>query len=753
VPPAIDSDGFQSAEYLPAVERALNLTCTVRDGRGGVNGDAVVLNVAGNAGPFLVTQPNTSVTLTGGMSQTVSWSVNNTNIAPVNCSSVRILLSTDGGNTFPNTLAANTPNDGAEVVTLPSTLITTAARIKVEAVGNIFFDISDSDFTILPGGTCPVVSGAGGLGVQIGTIGTSVSISGANFSGVNAVRFANGASGVNAAFTVVSGNLITTTVPAGAVTGPITISKPGCSDAQTGTFTVAPCAASSLSIDDGSFELFWSISGPTSYWVNRITPASYPATLTAVSIYNGDIPAGSNMTVVAGANTDGDSDINNTVFQSRAVTAMAQGQFATYSVPSITINSGDFVVGFRFVPVSGVFPGAQDTTPPARNRSFVSIDGTSFFTISDQNPGNWGIRGEVYLRGSISPTAHSFGGAGGAGTVSVTSPSGCTWSAVSTVSWIHITSGASGTGNGTVGYSVETNTGAARNGVLAIAGQTFTVNQSANDGCEYSLNLASNSYGSGGGSGSVNVTAPAGCGWNAETSASWVTVTSGSGTGNGVMNFTVASNIGFARTATISVGGQQFVVKQSAKFADVDPTAIFAPFIEKLSALEITVGCGQDFAGRPLYCPGAAVTRDQMSAFIIRALGMSNPPPPALQRFQDVAPSNPFFPFVDQMAVRGITVGCHPPGNPVALFCPGATVTRDQMAAFIIRAVGLTNPPVPASQRFLDVSPTNVFYAFIDQMAIRSITTGCDPAGTMYCPSSNVTRDQMAAFLVRAFGL
>ena len=214
VAPALDSNGYQSAEYLPAVARALNFSCTVRDGRGGINGDSVVLNVAGNAGPFLVTQPNTSVTLTGGTSQTISWSVNNTNIAPVNCSSVRILLSTDGGNTFPVTLAANTPNDGAEVVTIPSTLVTTAARIKVEAVGNIFFDISDADFTILPGGTCPAVS-ADGLSVQVGTTGTSVSITGANFPGVNSVRFADGGSGINALFTVVSGNLITTTVPAG----------------------------------------------------------------------------------------------------------------------------------------------------------------------------------------------------------------------------------------------------------------------------------------------------------------------------------------------------------------------------------------------------------------------------------------------------------------------------------------------------------------------------------------------------------
>ena len=278
-----------------------------------------------------------------------------------------------------------------------------------------------------------------------------------------------------------------------------------------------------------------------------------------------------------------------------------------------------------------------------------------------------------------------------------------------------------------------------------IAGQTFTVNQSTNNGCEYSLSPAGTNNGSAGGFGSVNVTAASGCLWFAESSAPWLAVIGSlAGVGNGTINFSVGPNTGFARTATLSIAGHEFVVKQSAKFGDIDPNGEFTTFIEKLSAEGITVGCGQDFFGRPLYCPTAQVTRDQMSAFIIRALGMPYPPSPGLQRFQDVLPSNPFFAFIDQMAARGITVGCHPPGNPVALYCPGSYVTRDQMAAFIIRALGMPNPPAPSSQRFLDVPPSSVFYAFIDQMALRSITLGCDPAGTMYCPhrSSHETKWQ-----------
>jgi hypothetical protein len=106
----------------------------------------VVVTVDGNSGPFAVTAPNTAVNWYSDSTYTVTWSVNNTNLAPVNCSSVKISLSTDTGTTF-TTLVASTPNDGSEAITLPK-VKTTAARIKVEAIGNIFFDISNANFTI-----------------------------------------------------------------------------------------------------------------------------------------------------------------------------------------------------------------------------------------------------------------------------------------------------------------------------------------------------------------------------------------------------------------------------------------------------------------------------------------------------------------------------------------------------------------------------------------------------------------------------
>jgi hypothetical protein len=137
-------------EILPTYTRVLSFRLTARDnkiGGGGVNYSQMQFNVDGNSGPFLVTSPNTNVSWAGTTNQTVTWNVTNTNVAPVNCANVNILLSTDGGQTFPTVLLANTPNDGSESITIPNTPSTTA-RIKVEAVGNIFFDLSNVNFTI-----------------------------------------------------------------------------------------------------------------------------------------------------------------------------------------------------------------------------------------------------------------------------------------------------------------------------------------------------------------------------------------------------------------------------------------------------------------------------------------------------------------------------------------------------------------------------------------------------------------------------
>jgi hypothetical protein len=136
-------------EELPTTDRTMLYNVMLRDGQDGVSVAtyATVTSHAGS-GPFKVTAPldGAPTFWTQGARREVRWDVANTNQSPVTCTSVRITLSLDNGDTFPHVLAASTPNDGSELVYLPFQE-STEARIKVEAVGNIFFDISDK-FTI-----------------------------------------------------------------------------------------------------------------------------------------------------------------------------------------------------------------------------------------------------------------------------------------------------------------------------------------------------------------------------------------------------------------------------------------------------------------------------------------------------------------------------------------------------------------------------------------------------------------------------
>ena len=503
---------------------------------------------------------------------------------------------------------------------------------------------------------------------------------------------------------------------------------------------------------------------------------------------------------------------------------------------------------------------------------------------------------------TIAPTSQSFGSGSGTGTIAVTpSINTCSWTASTSDSWISITSGASGMGSGTVGYSVLANTGAARNGSITAAGQTFSVSQAgasagvqnviwthpANctvngnsvvkngggagscDGGAYSqqtitsgngyleftaseankfrfgalttmtttnnylaldfaidftigaqaevrengswmtsvgfvannvfrisvesgvvkyykngtvfytstktpsfplyanallcdtsstitnavmmlpscVTIAPNhqSFASSAGTGAINVNASSGCSWTATKTDSWITITSSaSGSGNGTVSYSVTANANSTiRSGVITVNNQAFTVYQGITFADVPTSDPFYNDIGRLSSRAVTLGCG---GGN--YCPNDSVSRQAMAAFLMRALGEFSPPTPASQRFADVPSSNVFYSFIDRIAALNITVGC---GG--SNYCPGDPVTREQMAAFILRALGEFSPPTPPAQRFNDVPSSSGFYNFIDRVAVLQITLGCSQSPPLYCPGDPVTRAQMAAFLVRAFNL
>jgi len=179
--PLAGGDAGANTEALSSVGRTLNFRLTVRDNApynsstpevGQTQFTDVVITVSTAGGPFAVTAPNTAVSWPATSTQTITWNAGGTAAAPFNSANVKISLSTDGGNTFPTVLAASTPNDGSEVIAMPSTQ-TTTARIKIEAIGNIFFDISNTNFTI---STPPLCGDAAGLST------TSITNNSANIS-------------------------------------------------------------------------------------------------------------------------------------------------------------------------------------------------------------------------------------------------------------------------------------------------------------------------------------------------------------------------------------------------------------------------------------------------------------------------------------------------------------------------------------------------------------------------------------------
>ena len=166
---------------------------------------------------------------------------------------------------------------------------------------------------------------------------------------------------------------------------------------------------------------------------------------------------------------------------------------------------------------------------------------------------------------SLGAAGISATAAGGSFTDAVTTQSGCTWSAASNASWISIASGSSGTGNGSVGLSVASNTSlTSRTGTLTIAGHTLTVTEAA-AAAVFTLSPMSATFARTGGTGSVALTAsPSTASWTAASNSSWITITSAaSGKGSKTLTYKVAANTGATRTGTLTVAGLTFTVNQS----------------------------------------------------------------------------------------------------------------------------------------------------------------------------------------------
>jgi uncharacterized repeat protein (TIGR01451 family) len=206
-----------------------------------------------------------------------------------------------------------------------------------------------------------------------------------------------------------------------------------------------------------------------------------------------------------------------------------------------------------------------------------------------------------------------------------------------------------------------------------------------------------------------------------------------------------------AHVRICSAGGAPCDHVEPSRFGDVPPGHIFFRFIEALAEAGITGGCN---VSPPLYCPDASVTRGQMAVFLIRGLAYpaaAAPPEPTGTVFSDVPLSHFFASWIEGLAAAGITGGC---GAAPPRYCPEASVTRGQMAVFLLRARhGAGYQPPEATGMFADVPTDHTFARWIEQLAREGITGGCGTNPARYCPDSPVTRGQMAVFLVRTFGL
>ncbi|MCX5886642.1 MAG: DUF1566 domain-containing protein [Proteobacteria bacterium] len=203
--------------------------------------------------------------------------------------------------------------------------------------------------------------------------------------------------------------------------------------------------------------------------------------------------------------------------------------------------------------------GNYTVTPTKSCYSFTPS--TRSVVINGSNTSNVDFISSLCIQ--ISPVTQSFASAGGTGYIDVTPTTICNWTAQSNASWIIITSGNSGTGSGTVYYSVNSNTSpCSRTGNISFAEQIFTVTQSG-IACAYSLSPASQTFSTSGGAGYLNVTTESCCNWASASNVSWITVTSGSsGISNGVVKYLVSANAGSQRTGTITIAGQTFTVTQ-----------------------------------------------------------------------------------------------------------------------------------------------------------------------------------------------
>ena len=246
----------------------------------------------------------------------------------------------------------------------------------------------------------------------------------------------------------------------------------------------------------------------------------------------------------------------------RDVSASGESVSAAVTAPSGCAWAATTAVGW--ITVTSSSTGTGNGTLSLAVAANTGAQRTGIVTVADQA---LTIRqADATCSYNLAPSVQSIDAGGGAGGVTVSTSPGCSWAAVSNASWIAVTAGQSGSGSGTVSFTVASNPGGSRTGTLSIAGQTMTVTQAGGVSCSYSVTPTAQTVGASGGvAPAIAVATAAPCAWTANSNAPWITLLSGtSGSGNGEVTYEVAANTGNARTATLTIAGHVVTVSQSA---------------------------------------------------------------------------------------------------------------------------------------------------------------------------------------------
>ena len=182
-------------------------------------------------------------------------------------------------------------------------------------------------------------------------------------------------------------------------------------------------------------------------------------------------------------------------------------------------------------------------------------------------------------------------------------------------------------------------------------------------------------------------------------------------------------------------------------FNDVPPSNTYHDFVDTVARNEITVGCGNGN-----YCGLSNIARSQMAVFLLKSkYGASHvPPPPTGTVFGDVAAGDFAAAWIEELASLNITTGCGG-GN----YCPNAPVRRDEMAVFLLKTLLSSSyvPPSASGVIFADVHVGDFAADWIEDLYHRGVTSGCGGVPLQYCPAASNTREQMAVFVTKTFGL